>query len=96
MCPECHDTRWDWAELSGRGEIYSYVVTHRAFHPFWVDRVPYVVATIELEEGIRMVSEMPDLAPGDVAIGLPVRVRFEPLGEGLALPIFEVSEIRRG
>ncbi|HEB91138.1 MAG TPA: Zn-ribbon domain-containing OB-fold protein [Deltaproteobacteria bacterium] len=96
MCPECHDMRWDWSELSGRGEIHSYVVTHRAFHPFWADRIPYVVATIELEEGLRMVSEMPELTPDEVAIGLPVEVRFEPLDDGIALPVFRLSKSRRG
>ncbi len=62
-----------------------------AFHTFWADRVPYVVATIELEEGIRMVSEMPDLVPEAVAIGLPVTVDFEAIGDGLCLPFFRVA-----
>ena len=80
---------WAWAELSGRGEIYSYTVTHRPFHPFWKDRAPYVVATIELEEGIRMVSDMPGLEPADVAIGLAVEVGFEACGDGRKIPVFE-------
>ena len=61
-----------------------------AFQPFWTDRVPYVVATIELEEGICMLSEMPDLAPKTVAIGLPVTVDFEPIEGVLRLPFFRV------
>jgi len=50
--------------------------------------VPYVVATIELEEGVRMISEMPSLTPDTVSIGLPVEVGFEPIGDGLQLPVF--------
>jgi uncharacterized OB-fold protein len=79
-----------WQQLSGRGEIYSYSVAHQAFHPYWTDRVPYVIATIELEEGIRMLSEMPDLTPESVAIGLPVMVDFEWIEEGRKLPFFRV------
>jgi len=89
MCPECRSMEWQWAELSGRGEIYSYTVTHRPFHPFWKDSAPYVVATIELEEGIRMVSDMPGLDPADVAIGLAVEVGFEACGEGRKIPVFK-------
>ncbi len=90
MCPVCYATQTSWQQLSGRGHIYSYSVAHRAFHPFWADRVPYMIATIELEEGIRMLSEMPDLAPESVAIGLPVMVDFEPIEAGLTLPLFRV------
>jgi uncharacterized OB-fold protein len=88
MCPACYGTQAEWCPLSGRGEIYSYTVAHQAFHPFWADRVPYVIATIELEEGVRMVSEMPSLTPDTVAIGLAVEVGFEPIGDGLHLPVF--------
>src|SRR6202007_2141857 len=53
---------WNWAPVSGRGVVYTFTVSHQPFHPAWAGRTPYVVATIELEEGVRMVS---DLAPGD-------------------------------
>ena len=94
MCPDCHAVQYSWQTLSGRGQIYSYCVAHQAFHPFWADRVPYVIATIELEEGIRMLSEMPDLAPESVAIGSPVRVDFEAIEGGLWLPFFRVVSDR--
>ncbi len=83
FCPVCRSAEFDWQPLSGRGEIYSYTVAHRAFHPAWQDLVPYVIATIELEEGIRMVCDLPDLSPASVAIGQAVEVFFEELpGQG--------------
>jgi len=91
MCPVCHSLDFAWARCSGRGTIYSYSVSHRAFHPFWKDRVPYVIATIELEEGVRMVCDLPDLAPEQAAIGLPVEVCFEDLDADLTLPRFRVA-----
>ena len=91
-CPACHGAEYDWATLSGRGEIYSYTVSHRAFHPAWQDRAPYVIATIELEEGVRMVSEILDAEPDSIRIGLPVEVCFEPLEDFGLIPLFRLAD----
>lgn len=77
MCPQCHGTSRTWAELSGRGTVYSFTVTHQAFHPAWAGRTPYAVATIDLAEGVRMVSDLPPDDTDRVAIGLPVECWFE-------------------
>jgi uncharacterized OB-fold protein len=77
MCPACHSTDWTWTPLSGRGVVYTFTVTHQAFHPAWAGCVPYAVATIELEEGVRMVADLPAEDTDDVAIGLPVEVLFD-------------------
>ena len=90
MCPECHSTDFEWSKLSGQGVIYSYSVAHHAFHPFWKDRTPYVIATVELEEGIRMVADMLDLDSEEVAIGLEVEVAFEEQDEEITLPRFRL------
>ena len=87
-CPHCRSDRWSWQPVSGRGEVYSYAVCHRAFHPAFAGAVPYVVATVELEEGVRMVADLADVAPEEVRIGMPVRVCFEPLDDEIALPRF--------
>ncbi len=90
MCPDCHSMDTEWSKVSGRGVIHSYTVAHQAFHPFWADKVPYVVATIELEEGVRMVDDMLDLDPAEVRIGLPVEVFFQPVRDEIVLPKFRV------
>ena len=77
MCPACHSDGWTWTPLSGRGTVYTFTVTHQAFHPAWAERMPIVVATIELEEGVRMVTDLPPEDVDDVAIGLPVECFFE-------------------
>ena len=77
MCPDCHSEQWTWTPLSGRGTIHTFTVTHQAFHPAWADRVPFAVATVELEEGVRMVSDLPPEDVPRVAIGLPVECFFE-------------------
>ena len=90
-CPECHSGDFDWQRVSGEGEIYSYTVSHRAFHPAWKDKVPYVIATIELDEGVRMVCDMLGTDPDTVAIGQRVQATFAELpGQGM-MPRFEVK-----
>ena len=92
LCPECMSDQHGWETLSGRGAIYSYTVAHRAFHPAWRDHVPYVIATIELEEGVRMVCDLLETDPETIAIGQRVEARFAELpGQG-RMPRFEVID----
>ena len=92
LCPHCRAAAWSWQTVSGRGAVYSYAVCHRTFHPAWADAVPYVVATIELEEGVRMLADLRGVAPDEVRIGMPVRVCFERLDESIVLPRFERAD----
>jgi uncharacterized OB-fold protein len=87
MCPHCQSLHWDSVELKGTGVIYSFVLPKYPELPWF--EYPYVVALIELDEGTRIVSNISDLAEGDVEIGQRVTVEyqeFEP--DGLVLPQF--------
>lgn len=92
MCPACRSLGFDWAPVSGRGRIYSYTIAHRAFHPGWQAHVPYAIATIELEEGVRMVCDLLGTPIDRVAIDARVEVYFEELpGQG-PMPRFRLAE----
>lgn len=91
LCPGCGGERWEWSPVSGRGVIYTFTVTHHPFHPAWRGRTPYAVVTVELDEGVRMVGELPPEDTERVAIGLPVEVEFRDLpGENITLPGFRL------
>jgi len=91
MCPECRSAEFDWARVSGRGEIYSFAVSHRAFHPAWNQHVPYVLATIALDEGVRMLTDLLGVDPASVEIGQRVEAYFEEMpGQGV-VPRFRLS-----
>ncbi|HUJ65502.1 MAG TPA: OB-fold domain-containing protein [Acidimicrobiales bacterium] len=93
LCPYCLDDGWTWAPVRGTGSVYSYAVTHRAFHPAWTDRVPYAVVTVTLDEGVRMVSDLDPRDTARVAVGLPVQVYFEEVaGTDFTLPRFRLVE----
>ena len=89
-CPKCLSPEWSWTPVSGRGRVFSFTVTHRAFHPSWAERLPYALITVELEEGVRMVSDLPDDQTDDVEIGRAVEVFFEDL-EDVTLPRFRLT-----
>lgn len=88
-CPQCRSDAWSWTPIEGRGIVYSFTITHRAFGAGWVDRVPYAVATLELDNGIRMVSDLPADDLDDVAIGAPVEVWFDDSGD-ITMPRFRL------
>jgi len=71
---------------SGRGFLYSFVITHRAAPGF---EAPYVIAEVELEEGPRMLSNLVGVAPDAdrLELDLPLEVTFETFGE-VTLPQF--------
>lgn len=89
FCPECLSPKKEEAPLSGRGTIVSWVMP---IHPpaFGFD-VPPIVALIELEEGIRLVSNVEGADPKTLKVGLPVKVAFANTRGGHKLPIFHLA-----
>jgi uncharacterized OB-fold protein len=84
MCPSCGDEKPDYVVASGRGEVFSFVVHH---HPKVPGKtLPFVVALVELEEGVRMLGELVDVDPADVAIGMPVEVALTRIDDELTMP----------
>jgi uncharacterized OB-fold protein len=74
MCPTCTSLSWNPVDSSGRGTVYSFVMPQHPRYP-WHD-YPYIVALIELEEGVRLVSNLAGIDPGQVTIGMPVHVDY--------------------
>ena len=88
LCPKCYSTNADWERLSGRGEVYSYVVYRMPYHPAYRDDIPYTVAFVQLAEGPRMESNLTGVAPEDVKVGLPVELYFDDVTADVSLPKF--------
>jgi uncharacterized OB-fold protein len=88
LCPACGSGDLGWRDASGFGKVYSHTTVRMSFWgDAYADDIPYGVAVIELDEGVRIVSSVADVDPADVRIGLPVKVGFEPRGE-YAIPVF--------
>lgn len=91
VCRSCLGTDLAPAAVSGDGTVYSFTVAHQAFHPWFADKLPYVIATIELVEQahLHLISNVVGCAPAYVEVGMPVRVVFFEVEPGLVLPLFE-------
>ena len=93
MCPRCLSTEKEWVHSEGKGTVYCWVnfVYDRAAYPGI--KVPYAVVVVELVEGVRMISNMYDVKPEDVYIGMPVEVVFDDIADDLTLPKFKKREV---
>lgn len=90
ICPECFSRDTDWIQSSGRGTLHTFCIVHRGPTPPFRDKVPYVVAIVELEGGARMPTNLVQVEadPEHVKIGMAVEVVFEDLNEDISLPMF--------
>ncbi len=97
LCQHCWSPDWSWDRLSGRGHVISFVVYRRVYHEAFHNQVPYVVAVIGLEEGVRFMSRLVEVDPAGVRLGMAVEVVFARVAEGVTLPLFRpVSDRQPG
>ena len=86
-CVVCGETP-AFEAASGRGTVYTFTVVRQNYAKPFRDELPYVLAMIDLEEGPRMMSNVTDVAPEDVRIGMPVEAWFADAGDGIGIPFF--------
>jgi uncharacterized OB-fold protein len=84
LCP-CGSAASTWTPIAGHGVVYTYTVVHRAPTPAYQADAPYVIAHVTIDEGPRLISTVVGCAPGDVHIGLPVRVVYDDVTDDLSL-----------
>jgi len=87
LCAACHSPEWSWERSGGRGEVYTWTVTHRSLHPAFTG-VPYAQVLVEMDEGPRVLSWVVDVPPEELEFGMGVKVAFLDV-EGTTLPVFE-------
>ncbi len=91
-CPHCGCRDLSWHEVSGKGEVYSYTVVHRAPSKGFAPEVPYVVAVVALDEGLHLMTRLMQVVPDDVSIGMRVEVDFRRMDDDTTLPVFRRAE----
>lgn len=87
-CATCWEADLTWTECSGKGSVETFTIVRRAPLPQFRDKVPYVVASVIIEEGPRMITNIVGDDALEVSIGDPVTVAFEASTEGDTLPVF--------
>jgi uncharacterized OB-fold protein len=92
VCTACLSTDFEWVDLSGRGELWSFIVYHHKMNAAWADDLPYNVALVRLEEGPTMVSNVVGTDLADLEVGLPLEVTFDAVTDEVSIPRFRVVE----
>jgi len=98
-CPSCGHRQWypralctacaadpEWLECSGRGTVHTFTVIRQFGMKPFRDALPYVIAMIDLEEGPRIMGDLPDVDVDAVTIGMPVEVFFTKAADDIGIP----------
>jgi uncharacterized OB-fold protein len=87
MCPHCQSLKWTAHESRGRGAVAAWIISK---HPTQPDQNARIVALIDLEDGVRMISNLQNVSPDDMDLGMPVELFFAEVN-GTVLPQFRPS-----
>ena len=92
-CPYCQHAELEWREASGTGRVLSHSTIYRTHHDGFNDEAPYVLAAVELTEGVLVYAQLPG-APVDGAslIGRKVRADFVPHGPNRRMLVFRIAD----
>ena len=90
LCRFCQSADLAPEPVSGRATLYTWTIAVQPFHPFYADRIPYILATVELVEqpGLMFMSQVVGCTEEDLRIEMPLEVVFEELAPELTLPFF--------
>ncbi len=91
-CPECWSVDLGWREASGKAKVYTFAIMRDMVEPQFMPDLPYVLAMVDLQEGIRMMTQIVECEPEAVEIGMDVDVIFQDITDQHALPLFRPSD----
>jgi uncharacterized OB-fold protein len=92
FCPACWSEDVAWEQASGRGTVYTYSIVFRNDLPPFSEWGAYVPAVVELAEGPRLMTNIVDCAPQELAVGMPVEIAFRDLTDEWAAPVFRAAQ----
>jgi uncharacterized OB-fold protein len=88
FCPKCWSTDVEWEDANGRGTLYTYSVVRQNDLPPFSERVPYVAAIVELDEGPRVMTNIDGDDFDALEIGMRVQVAFRAISDDVTIPVF--------
>lgn len=87
FCPTCGSRDVEWRRSAGRGRIHTFAIQYRAWHPGWADETPYITALIDLDEGVRIFSNLIGVEPHPklISCDTPVEAVFDDVTDDVTL-----------
>ena len=89
LCPNCAAMNIEWQRVTGKGRVYTFTVVRQPQDAEFNEDVPYIYAIIQMDEGIRMISNVVGCPVEDVKIDMPVEVTFDDVTPEWTLPKFK-------
>jgi hypothetical protein len=93
FCPECWSANLSWIEASGKAKIHTFSTAYANVEPKFMDELPYTIAYVDLDEGVRMMTRIVESKPEDIKFDMEVEVVFQERG-GFFLPYFRPAGIK--
>jgi uncharacterized OB-fold protein len=87
-CPRCGSDQVNWIESAGKGAIHTFTVVRQTADPFFRTQLPYAIAMIDLDEGVRVMSNVVQTPLDALRIGMRVEVQFEIVAAAIGIPLF--------
>ena len=89
-CRDCGASQSSWVAVAGRGRVFSYTVVHHPAIPEVREDVPYAVVVVEFDDapGVHLVSNVLDVPPEEIEIGMQLELVWDEPSPGVILPRF--------
>jgi uncharacterized OB-fold protein len=89
FCPNCQSEAVEWVGLSGKGKLYTYAVCNRSPFPGLSPDITYIPAVVDLPDAdnVRINTNLVEVEPADIRIGMEVDIFWSPITEGWSVPI---------
>jgi uncharacterized OB-fold protein len=90
FCPNCFSKDVEWFQASGKGKLHTYMINHRP-PPSFEAEAPYAIAVVELDEGVRMMTNIHGIenTPENLVLDMPLEVVFEEVAPGRKVPYWQ-------
>ena len=83
ICSRCGSTRLQWVEAPEHATVFTFTVVHHPSHPAVIGHLPYVVAVVDFPQlaQVRLVTNVTDVDPPQMRVGLSVRLWWDRLAD---------------
>jgi uncharacterized OB-fold protein len=90
FCPTCLSMNVEWFKTTGKGKLHTYMINHRP-PPAFADEAPYAIAVVELDEGVKMMTNIHgiEITPENLVLDMPLEVTFEEIAPGRKIPYWK-------
>jgi uncharacterized protein len=88
FCAVCWSDQVEWEEASGRATLYTYSTVHMNDLTPFNERLPYIAAAVDLEEGPRVMTNIVGVDADDLQIGMNLVVDYQAISDDVTVPVF--------